>query len=80
MPTNCSYFSRGCRFRGGARQRTKESADEVHPVERRYGRFAECYRDALTLVTNPAERRFLEARLTELSVTAAALEDSGPKT
>jgi len=38
------------------------------------------YCDALTLVTNPAERRFLEARLTELSVNAAALEDSGPKT
>jgi RNA polymerase sigma-70 factor (ECF subfamily) len=50
---------------------------------RRCGQFAAAiaaYRDALTLATNPAERRFLEARLTELSVAAGALDDSGPKT
>jgi RNA polymerase sigma-70 factor, ECF subfamily len=50
---------------------------------RRCGRFTaaiDAYRDAWALVTNPAERRFLEARLTELSVTADAPDDSGPKT
>jgi len=50
---------------------------------RRRGRFAAAiaaYHDALALVTNPAERRFLAARLTELSLDAGAPRDSGPKT
>ena len=70
-----------------ARRQPTASYHHLHAAKadllRRRGRFAAAiaaYRDALTLVTNPAERPFLEARLTELSVTAAALEDSGPKT
>jgi RNA polymerase sigma-70 factor, ECF subfamily len=51
-------------------------------VLRRLGRHAEAaraYGAALALVTNPAERRFLQARLTESSVAATAALETGLK-
>ena len=54
-------------------------ADVLRRLQRRDAAVA-AYRTAIALATNPAERRFLEARLTELSATAGACVDSGPKT
>jgi len=51
-------------------------------VLRRLGRpgdAAEAYRRALALVTNPAERRFLEARLTESLAAASQPVETGQK-